>query len=115
MKITGKNLLITVLALLFLFLIGPITLAQTPDETPTPDFFIKAEVDNTNPYMGQQITYLVKRYQAVSFPNPPYYEDQLINGFWSLPLIQRPSYTETIRSEERRVGKECRSRWSTYD
>src|SRR5256885_1406937 len=25
-----------------------------------------------------------------------------------------PSLTETVRSEERRVGKECRSRWSPY-
>ena len=24
------------------------------------------------------------------------------------------SYEESIRSEERRVGKECRSRWSPY-
>src|SRR5258706_10040666 len=32
-----------------------------------------------------------------------------------LPLIERirPSYLK-IRSEERRVGKECRSRWSPY-
>jgi hypothetical protein len=96
MKKAGKNLLITTLALLLCALLSPIILAQTPDETPAPDFFIKAEVNNTNPYLGQQVTYLVKRYQAVSFPNPPYYEDQLINGFWSVPLIQRPSYTETI-------------------
>ena len=26
----------------------------------------------------------------------------------------RAAYTEEIRSEERRVGKECRSRWSPY-
>ena len=25
-----------------------------------------------------------------------------------------PSYTKYVRSEERRVGKECRSRWSPY-
>src|SRR3989442_844753 len=25
-----------------------------------------------------------------------------------------PEYAEAIRSEERRVGKECRSRWSPY-
>jgi hypothetical protein len=96
MKITCKSLLIMVLTFLFYALLASITLAQAPDETPAPDFFIEAEVDNTSPYLGQQVTYLVKRYQAVSFPNPPYYEDQLFNGFWSLPLIQRPSYTETI-------------------
>src|SRR5258705_8451649 len=26
----------------------------------------------------------------------------------------RPSFLTTMRSEERRVGKECRSRWSPY-
>ena len=92
MKIIGKSLLITVLALLPYAWLGSIILAQTP----TPDFFIEAEVDNTSPYVGQQLTYLLKRYQAVDFPNSPYYEDQQINGFWSIPLIQRPPYTETI-------------------
>lgn len=91
MKTISKNLLLTVLALLTYALLGSIILAQTP-----PDFFIEAEIDNTTPYVGQQLTYLVKRYQAVDFPNPPYYEDQQLNGFWSIPLIQRPPYTETI-------------------
>ena len=29
-------------------------------------------------------------------------------------IISDPSYAGQIRSEERRVGKECRSRWSPY-
>ena len=28
--------------------------------------------------------------------------------------IVSPRYNEDMRSEERRVGKECRSRWSPY-
>ena len=28
--------------------------------------------------------------------------------------LQPEKYKDTIRSEERRVGKECRSRWSPY-
>ena len=36
-------------------------------------------------------------------------------GFYSsLPLITYLNYVKTTRSEERRVGKECRSRWSPY-
>ena len=27
---------------------------------------------------------------------------------------RKGNYSETLRSEERRVGKECRSRWSPY-
>ena len=30
------------------------------------------------------------------------------------PNIQVPQYMRQMRSEERRVGKECRSRWSPY-
>ena len=30
------------------------------------------------------------------------------------PEVQRTSRPVVIRSEERRVGKECRSRWSPY-
>ena len=35
---------------------------------------------------------------------------------WELALGERfsPMYQKTTRSEERRVGKECRSRWSPY-
>ena len=34
------------------------------------------------------------------------------NGEYSIPLLPIGEYT--VRSEERRVGKECRSRWSPY-
>ena len=41
--------------------------------------------------------------KAVSFPNTAY----------SLPCYYAVTGTK-VRSEERRVGKECRSRWSPY-
>ena len=31
-----------------------------------------------------------------------------------LPSVEPDTVTVTVRSEERRVGKECRSRWSPY-
>ena len=37
--------------------------------------------------------------------------------FWGLHSYDRPGIAELLtqpRSEERRVGKECRSRWSPY-
>ena len=49
---------------------------------------------------------------------------QLLHGFWSLacrrwakthtPISVGVDLQNHIRSEERRVGKECRSRWSPY-
>src|SRR5947207_16008372 len=44
---------------------------------------------------------------APSYVSPAYH---LLEGF---PFIQEPPSGD--RSEERRVGKECRSRWSAYD
>jgi len=68
-----------------------------------PDFFIEAEIDNPSPYLGQQITYTLSRYQAVDFPNPPYYEDHPFIGFWHTFLIQRPPFTTIIDGREYRV------------
>src|SRR5256886_16186679 len=36
--------------------------------------------------------------------------------FWRMPLLVWANFTTSllVRSEERRVGKECRSRWSPY-
>ena len=36
------------------------------------------------------------------------------NGFYYDFSYKRPFTPEDLRSEERRVGKECRSRWSPY-
>ncbi|MCB0208223.1 MAG: BatD family protein [Anaerolineae bacterium] len=79
-----------------------ISQAQTPEST-SPEFFIEAEVDNYTPYVGQQITYVLKRYQAVDFPNPPHYEDRPFIGFWDTPLMQQPTYTTTLQGREYRV------------
>ncbi|MCP5016364.1 MAG: protein BatD [Ketobacter sp.] len=80
-------------------------MAQSPgsEDLAPPDFFIEAEIDNLTPYVGQQITYGLRRYQAVEFPNQPYYKEYPFPGFWSIPLIQRPSYTTTISGREYKV------------
>src|SRR5207237_6303686 len=38
----------------------------------------------------------------------------LVDADGSGPLAPRDAYCDMTRSEERRVGKECRSRWSPY-
>src|SRR2546422_5158044 len=51
---------------------------------------------------------------AVGTTKYTYYAGGLLNtedGPWSSDTV---SYTYNNRSEERRVGKECRSRWSPY-
>src|SRR3712207_9174936 len=61
----------------------------------------------------------VGKFEAQSFPeNKP--EEALsmlnanINKFLGLQAGDTQAVYEVLRSEERRVGKECRSRWSPY-
>ena len=42
------------------------------------------------------------------------YKTTLTKKFINRPLWVKPVPGEIRRSEERRVGKECRSRWSPY-
>jgi len=87
-----------------LLLLGQPLQAQTPpDEAVPPDFFIETAVDNLTPYVGQQITYRLHRYQARDFPGQPHYEDRPFDGFLELPLLQRPTFTATIGGREYRV------------
>ena len=37
-----------------------------------------------------------------------------ITVIWVSPIYKSPNKDNGYRSEERRVGKECRSRWSPY-
>ena len=40
--------------------------------------------------------------------------DRIVQKFWDDLMQLEITPRATIRSEERRVGKECRSRWSPY-
>ena len=40
--------------------------------------------------------------------------DESVGGKRSFRFIGGPIFAQLLRSEERRVGKECRSRWSPY-
>src|SRR2546427_8202625 len=51
------------------------------------------------------------RYILASLPNP---EDTVMVGSTGCTSLVFPHVAVHNRSEERRVGKECRSRWSPY-
>ena len=42
------------------------------------------------------------------------FKDKIAQGINDLFYIWKREFQTTFRSEERRVGKECRSRWSPY-
>ena len=54
--------------------------------------------------------------QVVMYPDIPANDDEIIAriGDADAVLLSYTSRINRYRSEERRVGKECRSRWSPY-
>jgi hypothetical protein len=47
------------------------------------DLFIEAEVDNPQPYVGEQVTYTFRFYRAVNLWGQPEYAAPAFKGFWS--------------------------------
>ena len=76
---------------------------------------IKAGGCNINGYFGINDTDEVV---TCSVANPMAQRVDIVVARWSLTnreiVLAVKSNTTTLRSEERRVGKECRSRWSPY-
>ena len=76
----------------------------------TATFFVSCNTDNEGDIYNSTtmgVTFATGT-QSVSFPSTGY------EGFDVEVLRAKSSEATTIRSEERRVGKECRSRWSPY-
>ena len=64
-------------------------------------------------YMYNLATELVKLgHEPVVYCESDRNEKELVNGF--CVIHQKSIGGRFLRSEERRVGKECRSRWSPY-
>lgn len=61
----------------------PLDPADAPTELVGQDFFIEAEVDNPNPYLGEQVLYTFRFYQAASLFDQPEYQSPSFTGFWS--------------------------------
>ncbi|MBA3869372.1 MAG: BatD family protein [Anaerolineae bacterium] len=49
------------------------------------DVYVEASVDNTNPYVGQQVIYSLKLYDAVGLINP-LYQPSNFEGFWRIDI-----------------------------
>ena len=69
---------------------------------------VNAVVDYINLHLGEEID--LKSLAKISHFSPFYFH-RIMKAFLGEPI---GTFIVRTRSEERRVGKECRSRWSPY-
>jgi hypothetical protein len=74
-------------------------LPSAPDQVPAPgaglsgqDFYAEAEVDLVTPYVGQQVVYTFRFYQAGALWDQPQYESPAFTGFWSEGKPEQSEY-----------------------
>src|SRR3712207_7293528 len=60
----------------------------------------------------QRLALLLPEADVIAIPVPPF--DTVSAGFCVAQMAFGDGPADRVRSEERRVGKECRSRWSPY-
>ncbi|MCB0190515.1 MAG: protein BatD [Anaerolineae bacterium] len=71
--------------------------SDTPPVRPGEEFFVIADVDNPNPYLGQQIIYTFRIYQALGFPpGQPDYTPPSFTDFWSQEIVAPSHYTTEL-------------------
>ncbi|HRV94657.1 MAG TPA: BatD family protein [Anaerolineae bacterium] len=70
---------------------------DAPTLSPGEEFFVKAQVDNPNPFLGQQIIYTFQIYQASGFAfGQPDYTPPPFTDFWSQEIIAPLHHPEEI-------------------
>ena len=74
-----------------------------PDTLNGQDFFVEAEVDNAEPYVGQQVIYTFRFYQAVNLFDQPRYDAPNFTGFWSQQQPNQTQYTTQAAGRTYRV------------
>jgi len=62
---------------------SPAQPAASPADLAGQDLFVEAEVDDPAPYVGQQVTYTFRFYQAAELFDQPQYQAPTFTGFWS--------------------------------
>ncbi|MCB0164037.1 MAG: protein BatD [Anaerolineae bacterium] len=70
---------------------------DVPTLLPGEEFFVKAKVDNANPFLGQQIIYTFQIYQASGFAfGQPDYTPPSFTDFWSHEIIAPLHHPEEV-------------------
>jgi hypothetical protein len=64
----------------------------TSSELTGQDFFVEAEIDNPTPYVGQQVVYTFRFYQATNLWEQPEYNAPPFTGFWNEEISEQQEY-----------------------
>ena len=78
---------------------------DAPGQTSTADgrVFVEAVVDNPTPYVGQQVLYKFRLYQAEILGGQPSYQGPSFTGFWNNQQPSQAEYMATVNNERYRV------------
>ena len=74
-----------------------------PDRLTGQDLYAEADVDLPQPYLGQQMIYRFRFYQAVNLLEQPRLSWPAFGGFWSEPLSPNTVYEQTVDGRVYRV------------
>ncbi|MDA0768589.1 MAG: BatD family protein [Chloroflexi bacterium] len=56
------------------------------------DYFVESAIDNVNPYIGEQVTFVFRFYRAVEPPGAPSYRAPDVTSFWTSDEFMRFEY-----------------------
>ena len=62
--------------------------------------FVEAEIDNPKPYLGQQIIYTFRLFQAVNFVGQPDYQPPSFTNFWGQNVLAQPHYNTVVNGRD---------------
>ena len=77
--------------------------APTAEKLTGQNYFIQAEVDDDNPYLGQQITYRVRFYAAMTIRGGESYRAPSFRGFWNGQDTDQNVYSADAAGQQYRV------------
>ncbi len=72
---------------------------EGPNTLSGQNLFVEADVDVLKPYLGQQVVYTFRFYQAIRIFDQPYYEAPSFMGFWNEQQPEQNQYRVTVENK----------------
>jgi len=92
---------------------GQTPAAPAPNELAGQDVYVEADVDDPTPFVGQQIVYRFRFYQAVNLSTQPQLNWPTFSGFWTQDLNPNNVYEQVVAGRRYRVTEVRRALFAT--